>query len=359
MKLTSRAKGLLLMAAIATFGAMGPMRTASADESGYAILGWLTGILGPWMIAIQTWAVDMLGKYYIHKGNAAITQQVAANTLGVQSALQANAATGVEATSTQTQKLLENTYKMTFGKLGTYGNLTIGSNAPFSCRRKAEAEVLTAAKEQMPRLLEAAATSAERHDKGYGSPAGAMLQMQKDAKQYGTGVFALEWLSGDTIEPDKLSNTWRSINYLTNPDPLPEPASNAQSTMVGREYALEWERHRQLMALPQRVLARQAALRAAIPNDPEGRSYLSTLEGSAKAGVEDPQHPVALQIKTEAGVMRDVALSLQTLTALESERLRTEQETAALTAILVARQLQTDGEKLREKHADMVIGGGG
>jgi len=346
------------MAAIATMGAMGPVRpTQAQDVSAAAILGWLTGILGPWMIAIQTWAAETLAKFYIHKGNSALAQQVAANTLGIQSALQANAATGVEAFNTQTQKLLENTYKMTFGKLGTYGNLTIGSNAPFACRRKAEAEVLTSAKEQMPRLLQAAMHAAEEHDKGYGSPAGAMLKMQKDAQQYGGSVFGLEWLSEETIDADELDNTWRSINYVTNPDPLPAPPTNAQSTMLGREYALEWERHRRLMALPQRVLARQAALRATVPGDPEGRSYLSTLDASAKAGVEDPEHSTALHVKTEAGVLRDVALSLQTLTALESERLRTEQETATLTAIMVARQLQEDGEKLREKHTDLVVGG--
>ncbi len=352
--LTSRARNTLGALALVAVLAMAPARPVHADAAGDAILGsilaWLTTIGG----AAITFMEEQLARYYIHLGNQAITQQVAANTLGVQSALQANAATAVESTNVQTQKLLEHEFKSTFGSFGRYGNITIGSNAPFACRRQADAGVLAQGRVNLPDLQQQAKSLADTHDRGYGSASGALAHLKRDVDTYGPSTISLDWLNKDKLSSDDISNAWRSINYATNPSPPPAPPAAANSA-AAKEYAADYDRYQEMMKVPQQVLARQAGLRASIATDPDRRSYLGVLSQIGQVGVEDPQHPVALQAKTEAGVQRDIALSMQALLSVETERLKTEQETAAMTALMLSNQLQQRGDALAKKYATTVV----
>ena len=349
-RLTDRARTLLFgaVAAVAFLGVPGPAR---ADAVGDGILAEIAAALTAVITWIETYAMD----YYLRQGGAAVTQQVAANTLGIQSALQANAATSVEATNVQTQKMLDYNFKSVFGSFGSYGNITIGSNAPFACRRQADAGVLAQGREALPNLQTQASTIAATHDRGYGSSTGATVQMQKDAAAYGASAFSLSWLGSDKLSTNDVQNAWRSIDYATNPDPPPAPPASSANSPAGKEYATEYQRFQQMMKVPQDVLARQANLRASIPGDSDSRSYIGIIRQMAQSGIEDAQHPVALQAKTEAGVQRDMALSMQALLYVETERLQTEQETAAMTALMVSHQLQARGDELRKKYAKSVI----
>lgn len=353
-RLTSRARALLITAICAIAIALVPPQRAHADPIGDGILASILGLL----TSAYVWVQEYMVKIYLHDDSGGVAQQVAANTIGVQSALQANAATHVEATNVQTQKMLDFDYKSIFGSFtsAAYGSngIIVGSNAPYACRRQANAGILAQGRQMITQWEAQSAQIQARHDAGFGSATGATVQMQKDVATYGTASLSLDWLGKDKLSSADMDNAFRSIDYATNPNPPPAPPANASSP-ASQEYAIEYTRFQQEMKVPQQVLAHQASLRGSIPGDTTNRSYIGIVNAMGQSGVEDPVHPIALQAKTPAGIQRDMALSLQAILAIDTERLKTEQSTAAMTAMMMSRQLQLQAEELRKKYSKAVV----
>ena len=331
-------------------------RPAQSQDAG-VIVAFLNGTLIPFFQSLLT---NLVMDQVIGTGDAAVVEQLAANTVGVQQALQHHAGTMVEAITKQTSTEINEQNRRDFGTLGSVNlgstRVNVGSNAPTACRRQNDARWLDrgggrfeATKADVERVRETWFDGSETPRNGVQVAA----IRTEDLQQYGPEVFGPAWVAKETVSEEDYQRAVRSIVYTTNPDPLPEPpaATGARSA----EYRTRLEQLEERVRVPQEVLARQLALRRTIPGDPRERSYYEVLQEWGRAGLQDPNRPLALQAKTPAGVQREMALSLAALVALEAERMQSQHETNALLAILVSETLADRGKALREEYKGAVV----
>lgn len=295
------------------------------------------------------------------KGNEAITKQVAANTTGVQSALQEHAAVMVEVENRALQTKIEDRNKRQFGSLGSLNfgghQIGIGSIAPTACKKFEDATVIKNGLQAAATNREATSAVTERQNVGYGTLSASTAAMHDAFLDAGGGLkmFNLDWITRDHMTAEDVNLAQRSIAFATNPTPLVSaPRAN---TPAGREYQTKMTYLLGLMELPQEVLARQLSLRAPIGEDGEARSLMGVIDEWAKQGVADRLNPVALQAKTPKGVQVEMALTLKALLYVENERMRSDQERNAMLALMLSKQLQERQEALRADYNRSLAGG--
>jgi len=352
----------LMMAILLTVGSITILpRSASAIGDGPLIVAAMLKIQVAATAFVQGLMTSFIQKIVLKKllgaGGTGIAEQEAAGAIGVQQALQQTSAVIVETANRQARIALNDAARRTFGAMGhvTIGgrSINIGSNAPSACKRIRDAELLTRAAPLVDRSVTEVTQTFTDYNSRFSSATGAVSGMAQDRAQHGDQVFALDWLqklsvpNGETFEAAK-----RSIGYATYTTPL--PAAPVGDSLAGKEYEMKRAAHSELVKLPQAVLARQLALSREIPNDARKRSYLSVMDGFGKTAVEDAINPSAMQVKTDAGVQREIALALNAMLAVNVERMRTEHETTALLAIMASKTLDERSQQLIKEHGAAV-----
>lgn len=362
MRLSAAARVAVLVVALGVGSVVTPAKEANAVGSAasaaiLAAMSALQVVQHAIEYAMQQW---FTGEYfsYVQDSSKAVTEQVASNTVGVQTALQHHAAATIEAIAEQTAVEIEDRNTRTFGKLGSVyvggRSMPIGSTAPGACRRYRDAQTLKSARTKIPNTVTAVRERAATHNKGYGSSTRALSAAGRDAADYGATVFSLDWIGQDVMDEGEFEKAERSIMYATNLAPLPEMAT--PKSAVGRQYKTESEQLRQLNALPQGVLARQLALRRGTEQTQQGarQSYLGVMTDWGKDAIEDRFDPVAAQATTEAGLLREISSTLKALLALETERMQSTHEGNAMLAVLTSRVLNERSQELSLQYAQAI-----
>jgi hypothetical protein len=323
-----------------------------------AVIAWFSAFWALVETVFWEWLVsDMLVGELLDKpsrGDAAIVEQVATNTVGVQSALQSHAGVLVDALTRQTQLMERNIIDRTFGSLGmaTLDNgrrrVNIGATAPSACRRANDARVLGDASRRAANVTRIGSERLNTHNNGYVSTTGALENLRRTLDQWGPRAFDMGWMQRDGVPPQGVALATQAIAYATNPMPLPDPPQHAGAggSLAQREYAVRLAAHRELVKVPQNVLLRQLAMRAG-ENDKGSDAYLATVRAWAAAAIEDPLNPAILQHKTEKGLLAELQLSMSHLLWVQTEQLQADHERNAMLALMAADVLQRQGQDLR------------
>lgn len=350
-------------------------RAKLLGEESVILAAILAFIQGAMMQAFQ----DMLiGNIFggIKKGAQATVEQIAANTVGVQSALNQHLSGTIDGLTKQTQIAEESILKRTFGSLGNRilstrtasgtisRTVTIGAQPPSGCRRTTDARVLEAARingEQVQRSVSRFVS--ERNAAATTTASGAAV-LKRDQSQYGIQAFSLDWLQKDQLSATEVDMANRSIAALTNPLPPPVPEgcrvdtssqrlvcnNNNTASLGSLEYQAKYDAFRAAVKIPQDVLGRQLALRSG----GNGDAFLKTIRGWAQRAVEDPLNPAVLQHKTEKGVLAELALSMNHLLWLETEQHRAAEERNQLLALIASDVLERRANGLRATYNETI-----
>ncbi len=314
------------------------VRPARADIGGAALLLFLQTTL---MEFLQGLLLDTM------KGQSrAVLQQQAATTVGVQEALGQVASVGASVTAEQTRVMLENTSKRTFGRIGEViisgKRVEIGSSAPTACIRTREAPILDAARQRM----DAFNTAANQQNANYNSGANTIRErdaMERDAAA-GVKAFDLSWISRDQLSVAEATDAEKAIRYSLSPLVVPTVAWNASPRM--REIQTNITRSRAESAFAMNVMTRALSLRRPTATGTTGntvsRSYMGVMNAMAEDGMEDGVQVASIQAKTEAGVLREIALGQKQMTLSLVEVIKALHESNAMAALALARKTQED-----------------
>lgn len=354
MRLTQKGKGMVaaIMLSVATMVAIPPQPAKAFVGGDAAIIVAFLG--GAFMTAVQTFFTQLIMNKLLGIGSTANVEQMAANTLGIQQALQHHSAATVEAVTRQALETIIDRDRRMFGVFGhvTIGgrSVNVGSNAVSSCRRIKDAHALTVGSVRMDQIRHDVTEEMKTYNSKYASATGVAAGMRKDRTQYGDDVFDLSWLTAGSLPAggDAFEQAKRSIQYLTNPDPLPPPADT--NNAASKEYDDKLAQQREAVRLPQEVLARQLALRTPITSDSKKRSYLQIMTDWGRQAAEDASKPAAIQVKTDSGVLREQVLLLNSLVAIGAQSIQAQQDTNALLAVLAAQTTRAQGEMLRREY---------
>lgn len=358
MRLTGFGKAVVasLLLAIASFTSA--PRTAHAFD-GAAVVAAITAMQAALSSLLQSLFQSVIMDQLLGKGNTAIVEQIAADTVSTQQALQHHVSATVEALTRQSIEQINDTTRREFGALGhvRIGDrlVNIGSNAPSACRRTQDARTLTRGGEQVLQSQNEIETFAADYNKRFQSQTALSSAMLADRQRFGDSVFALDWLQDVSIPQDEASyeRAKRSITYATYTTPLP-PTPKATNA-AGSDYAARLQQHREAVKLPQTVLARQLALRRPITGDARGRSYMQIVTDWGKQAAEDAINPAAMQVKTEAGIQRENALLLSSLVAMQAEAIKAQHDTNALLAVVASRALDERSKELKSQYTGTVV----
>lgn len=281
---------------------------------------------------------------FLKKGTESSVRQEAAGAVGIQEAIKQGAQVNAGAIGEATKADLTDRNSRMFSVMGTLRidgrSVSIGSTAPSACYQVKDATYLRSVREEMGRIVERVErdsaiwmTSPDRETR-------SRDEMVRDQRQYGTGVYDPSWVSNATLTQAQAERAERSIKYTYSPPPI--NATAVAATPAGREVAQDLQRLQQQAALPQRVMARQLALRSPINGE---RSYMGTMQEWGHTSVEDPVQTAALQAKTDTGVLRELAITAKRQLAVDVELMQSQSETNALLAMLVMRQI---GDEMQE-----------
>ncbi len=328
---------------------------ATVGEDAALIIAFLQGTF---TTVSQAFFQNLIQEQLLGKGNTAVVEQIAADTVGVQQALQHHVSATVEAMTRQTTEQVNDFTRREFGALGHVqigGRLVnIGSNAPSACRRTQDAKVLERGGVNLASTQRDITDTSAAYNSRFQSQVAQTGAMSTDRRRYGDKVFALDWLQDVSIETDQDSydRAKRSIAYATYTTPLPMPPTT--QTASGAEYSSRLAQHREAVKLPQSVLARQLALRRPITGDERGRSYIEIITDWGRQAAEDAIKPAAMQVKTQAGIERENTLLLNSLVAMQAESIKAQHDTNALLAVIAARELDGRSKELRDEYAGTI-----
>lgn len=331
-------------------------KSVGADAA--AIIAYLQALIP----ILQAWFMEYLTQevandILVGKGDSAVVEQVAANTLGVQQALQQHAGTMVETIAQQTVAMETAVYNRTFGTLMNMNvggqTISVGGNAPSACRRTSDAQRLQTASALSRRNLQQTDQNIDRHSQGYGTYGGFVAHLRNEMAQYGGEVFDFGFMQRDTVDANAAERMQRAITYSLTPEPVPSVPQGSRPTPAVQEYEVRVAQHRELSKVPAQIVARQNALRVGAEGQ-NGRSYLEIVRAWAKEGIESQNRPIELQAKTEAGLLREIQLTQNALLWVQTEQLQTQQEQTLLLALLAKQQLETQGQALAAQHARLI-----
>lgn len=358
MRLTVFGKGVVASTLLVAASLTSMPRPAAAQDAGIivAAIAALQSALSALMTSLfQTAITEQL----LGTGNTAIVEQIAADTIGVQQALQHHVSATVESMTRQTIEQINDTTRREFGSLGrvTIGgrNINIGSNAPSACSRIKDAQTLSRGGGMLLQTQSEVSTSVSDYNRRFSSQTALTGTMSSDRQRYGDKVFALDWLqdvslAGDT---DSYARATRSIAYATYTTPLPPPPKETNAS--GAEYGTRLAQHREAVKLPQTVLARQLALRRPIPGDAQQRSYMEIMTNWGKQATEDWINPSSVSVKTTKGVLAEQTLQLNALVAMQAEAIKAQHDTNALLAVIASRTLDERSKELRSQYSGSVL----
>lgn len=356
---TWRAKFLAFVACVMLAVSFSTVTVRPARAQYDAVFLAIIAAVQTWMQTIQ-WAFE---KYYIvesymtqiealgwsKKADKALTEQVAANTTALESALQQHVAVLVETEKRSLEETLHDKNQRAFGSFGTVNvggqSIGIGSVAPTACMRTKDAVIMHDALADVAQVRDLTREVTSNQNQGYGTRVGATAAMASAAESAGgSEVFSMDWITQTALPPEKVDKARKAIAFATNPLPMvPTPRPN---TAAGREYTVRAAALREQMELPQAVLGRQLALRADDEANSDG-SVLGLIDHWAEQGVANRLSPAALQAKTKKGVLVEIALTMHALLYVENERMKSDQERNAMLAMMLSQRLQDDQKGLR------------
>ncbi|XAI97242.1 hypothetical protein [Dolichospermum phage Dfl-JY45] len=349
-----KASSILLGVVLGVGVAAAPVARATGGDAA-AWIAWFTGF---WPIMQQWLAEQVMQSIVVEKGDGAVVEQVAANTLGTQQALQQHAGVMVETIAQQTAAAEEAIYNRTFGTLMTMQvngqTVTVGANAPSACRRTSDARRLQAQSRVRDRSFQESQRAIATNAAGYGSYAGSMANLRATLAKYNGTQDALkpDYLMRDTIPVEEAERVRDAISLALTPEPVPRAPSSGGSTAALTEYEAKAELYRASAALPAEIVARHAAMRVA---QGEGeRSYLATVKQWAIDGIESSERPIELAAKTEAGLLREMQLTMSAQLWVDTERLQIEQEQTLLLAMIANQGLNERSRQLQAEHARVI-----
>jgi len=344
------AASLLLGAVVGMGVAMSPPAKATGTDAA-AWIAWFTGF---WPVMQQWIAEQVMQQIVVEKGDGAVVEQVAVNTLGTQQALQQHAGVMVETIAQQTAAAEQAIYNRTFGTLMTMQvngqTVSVGANAPSACRRTNDARRLQNQGRVRDRAFQDTQRAITANAQGHGSYAGAMANLRGTLAKYNGAPDALkpDYLSRDTISTDDAERVRDAIALALTPEPVPRvPSSGGTAALT--EYEAKAELFRASASLPAEIVARHAAMRVA---QGEGeRSYLELVKSWAVEGIESTERPIELAAKTEAGLLREMQLTMSAQLWVDVERLQIEQEQTLLLAMMANEGLNARSRILQAEHA--------
>lgn len=331
--------------------ALSPVAKATGGDAAV----WIAWFQAFWPIVQQWFVEEVMQQLVVERGNGAIVEQVAANTLGTQQALQQHAGVVVESIAQQTAAAEQAIYNRTFGTLMTMQvngqSVTVGANAPSACRRTADARVLRHQARVRDRTFQETQQSIALNAQGHGSFAGSMANLRATLAKYNGDASALkpDYLMRDTIPSGETERVRDAISLALTPEPVPQAPRGSGSTAALTEYQAKADLHRGLAALPAEIVARHASMRMA-QGDGQ-RSYLETIKRWAVEGIESSERPVELAAKTEAGLLREIQLTMSAQLWVSTERLQVEHEQTLLLAMIANHGLNERSRQLQAEHA--------
>jgi hypothetical protein len=275
---------------------------------------------------------------FMKTGTEGMVRQMAAGAVGIQEALKQSTQANTGAIGEASKAELTDRNSRMFSVMGTMRidgrSVSIGSTAPSACYQVNDATYLRSAREDMGRIVERVERDAAIWVTSPDRETRSRDEMVRDQRQYGTGIYDPSWVSNHTLTQAQAERAERSIKYTYSPPPI--NATAVAATPAGREVAQDLQRLQQQAALPQRVMARQLAMRSPINGE---RSYMGTMQEWGHTSVEDPVQTAALQAKTDTGVLRELAITAKRQLAVDVELMQSQSETNALLAMLVMRQI--------------------
>lgn len=313
------------------------IRPAQAQDAGIVVaaITLLQTILMNYLQGILTVDLNLVG--------AGIRAQVAADTVGVQNALQHHAGATINALAQATAIDLDWRNMIEWGDMGSIrtpnGVVRLNAVAPSGCRRTRDAQVLSNAvplrlqRTQQWRTRSTARTSAVRNT---GQSQMRLAQAATETPER----FSMQWLTSETLTPQQTADAEASITNLINP--LPMPTLAAETSPAAKEYAATRTVLDQRTKVVEEALRRQLDLRAPLSNGSDAGSTLSAmtvLNGWSRDTVESTVYPDRVQAKGSPASAREQVFLLSANLYVNTELLRSLNDLTAIMAVQTATEL--------------------
>ena len=299
------------------------------------------------LIFLKTVLFDFLKEQFdfAKKGTGAMVRQEAAGAIAIQEAIKQGSDVNAAAIGEAAKAELMDRNNRMFSVSGTLRidgrPVAIGSTAPSACHQVNDATYLANARTTMGTHMSRMTANGLDFMAANEGANRARDRVVRDQQSLGAEIFDPSWITRDTLTDREAQQAERSIMYTFAPPPM--PSGMVAQTPAAREVTQDLQRLQRQAQLPQRVMARQLALRSPINGQ---RSYLGTMQAWGQQSVEDPVQTAALGAKTDTGVLREIAITMKRQLAIESERLQAEHESNAMLALLVMREIRTDMQEI-------------
>lgn len=284
------------------------------------------------------------------QGFKTLIEQTAANTAGIQAAIQHESAVITEVGHQTAIFDLENKIIENYGGVGTtkIDGKTVGmdSRSPYLCKQRRSTEMIENADSKLPEFDDSAMTIATDYNKN-----GDTVNQERTLRSLdfnNDSILPSNSLSGN-LTPDKQEDAAMMIVAITNPEPAPVTGDSPQSPQLKR-YQKERQLHDEKMAIVQSVLLRQ--MNRAVTEDDE-QSVNNALSEALTFRALDKSYADSLNAKLPKAVMVEIALQFSTYLYAQDELLRTNHEIAQLLALQVASLVKAEGKELKVKYGQV------
>jgi len=281
----------------------------------------------------------------LNLGMGGIRAQVAADTIGVQNALQHHAGATISAVSQQTALLMDQANLFEFGDMGSVrtprGIVRLNTVAPSGCRRVRVAEMLAAAAPMRERRPQTWKEAAETRTRAVTSAGQAQLRLTETVARQPNQV-SLNWMTQPTLTPTQTADAAKSITTILNPLPLPT-LPIGETAPAAAEYAAAREILSQRMSVAEDALRHQLEMRAPLcstAGDPAcSSSVMSIINQWRTDTVESVVYPDRVQAKSSATAAREQVFLLSANLYVQTELLSSINNLSAIMAVNTANQL--------------------
>lgn len=294
-------------------------------------------------------------------GLSGVRLQVSANTVGIQNALQHNAAASVQATAQQTAILADQINMLEFGDMGQItlpDGQRISANAlpPSGCKRKTASAVLADSRPVRAARRTAWTAASSQYNTAPASGVGAARRLSDTPSTQLT----LNWLDKETLTAQEALDASKSISSVINPDPLPT-ISNPSTTDAGTvEYQKKSEVYNARIATVSAALQDQLDMRAPIadgtPNS--NTSVLKQINDMARNTVESKLYPDQVTAKPSSASARELVFLNSANLYVTTELLKQMQISNSLAAVAAADRLSgVDRDSMERLYQKAVVTG--
>ncbi len=294
----------------------------------------------------------------ITSSGRAITQQLAAGTASQNKAIKDQTRTFEEIMKAHAAALGAMEAQRLYG---TGGEITLNgkkvrvtAQSPSLCTQLRAARALAESAQKRVNTNALITESFRSHNEDYETT----IQARDRLSELKREDFDTAWLDKSVLTEKEVQNGIKSIQNLTNPEPLPRLKQGYKQDEEGKRYLARRALINQQNALTQRVLNRQLLLRAPLIDEAGKKtSILAKMQERVLETIEDTGENPWIEVLEQKGVaplLRELNITAAHLYKTQFENLQASENVASLVAVLVSAEARRNQRAIAEEYGHFI-----